>query len=324
MEVIHAPYQSLAIHYDIPHIDLHRLLKSSFMEGPLAEELGISRWQLLSRLYMDNVHLQRQDLGPLLVADVLVNWLYKMQEALPLEPLAQQPAAETEKAYRLPPAVHGLAEKQHISRCFGVSFEQVLRGASQAAAAAASEEEDSGSHKEALDALSGASEDFFGGAFRAFGAAAPGASPMHSLPSLNVVKMEGGFQVQGYYRGKGGAMKFKPGYLASAVGAVLDFELSTAFPEVAGAADAPTEVVITYTSGYDGWGVAAVSCLAGCDCTGTTVDAANTKGHESVLRSLVLKVTQHADCRVRVEVAPQTTSGGHRFKVSSVMARVLV
>ena len=42
------PYQSLAIHYNIPHLDMHELVWRSFMgEGAsLHEQLGLTKWQV--------------------------------------------------------------------------------------------------------------------------------------------------------------------------------------------------------------------------------------------------------------------------------------
>ena len=47
-------------------------------------------------------------------------------------------------------------------------------------------------------------------------------------------------------------------------------------------------------------------------------------GHESVLRTRTLRVSPHPNCRMRVEVLQETTSGGHKFKLSSVTTRVLM
>ncbi len=37
-----------------------------------------------------------------------------------------------------------------------------------------------------------------------------------------------------------------------------------------------SEVLIIYTASYDGWGKAAVSCLSGCLCITSTINAAKT------------------------------------------------
>ena len=37
-------------------------------------------------------------------------------------------------------------------------------------------------------------------------------------------------------------------------------------------------------------------------------------------RCAVLQVTQHADCRVRVTILPETQSGAHKISLTSLMA----
>ena len=36
-----------------------------------------------------------------------------------------------------------------------------------------------------------------------------------------------------------------------------------------------SQLVLTYTASYDGWGIAAVSCLSGCNCKPAEIDAAS-------------------------------------------------
>ena len=57
--------------------------------------------------------------------------------------------------------------------------------------------------------------------------------------------------------------------------------------------------MFTYTSSYDGWGKALVSCMSGCTCSPLLLDAASTS-HTSLLQTKALPTTQHANCRVQV------------------------
>ncbi len=50
-------YQDIAAFYDIPHINIFRLVNQTFLHG-LHERMGLTRWQMLARLYMDSVHFQ--------------------------------------------------------------------------------------------------------------------------------------------------------------------------------------------------------------------------------------------------------------------------
>ena len=64
-----------------------------------------------------------------------------------------------------------------------------------------------------------------------------------------------------------------------------------------------------------------MSCVSGCECPGTDIDAAVT-ARESLHRiHLVAGLTQSAACHVRFDVLPETSSGGHKFKVSQITVR---
>ena len=77
--------------------------------------------------------------------------------------------------------------------------------------------------------------------------------------------------MQGVYMGQNDVPKFKPGWMASAAGAVLEFEVNTvlgsntsATPADHGhghghlATAATASLLLTYTVSYDGWGKAQV------------------------------------------------------------------
>ena len=56
-------------------------------------------------------------------------------------------------------------------------------------------------------------------------------------------------------------------------------------------------------------------------CGDEIIDAA-VAVRESVQKVHVARVTQSAECRVRFEVLAETSSNGHRFKISSLSVRV--
>ncbi len=111
-----------------------------------------------------------QDLGTLLISDLLVAWLYEMQERLAKEPAS---ASASSPRYAMPNAIADLARYHYRTRCFGVSFEQTLKIIESKALG--SEQE-----REALAKFKNASGDFFGGTANE-GQYNQG---MHSLPPL--------------------------------------------------------------------------------------------------------------------------------------------
>ena len=47
-------------------------------------------------------------------------------------------------------------------------------------------------------------------------------------------------------------MRVKPGYVATSAGSVLVFEVNSQFPDLP--AGQPAQLLVTYTTSYDGWG----------------------------------------------------------------------
>ena len=64
-----------------------------------------------------------------------------------------------------------------------------------------------------------------------------------------------------------------------------------------------------------------MSCIYGCTCGDEVIDAAVT-ARESLHKIHVARVTQSAECHVRFEVLAETSSSGHRFKLTSLSVRV--
>ncbi|KAG1667271.1 hypothetical protein FOA52_012560 [Chlamydomonas sp. UWO 241] len=370
--------QSLANHYRVPHVNLHRrrfrrserlkrrlirerewdasggasgavnvvsevlsLMTQSFLTT-VADNAGATKYEMMARMYMDVVHFQechgfsdgyRRSIGKLepkvitpysfpcvkrtgefVVADILIHYLVQMQDALGRMTEEEKRALH----YELPTPVHADAGAVHRSRCYGISFEQVLETAPQGDARnqlARLRPKDGFNLGEFGEReLDGTNKQSRGGEMSVQQRYEP-------LPQLNVTLMRG-FQVVTHYTDSKGKLKFKPGYVASGEpGAVMEFEVDTSFAGLPG--DALPEVRLTYTTSYDGWGKACVSCLSGCTCTPGAIDAASAERH-SLLVVHRLPVTQSPRCAVRVEVLEETSSAGRRFKVATVAVKLAV
>uniref|UniRef100_A0A383V5K6 SGNH hydrolase-type esterase domain-containing protein n=1 Tax=Tetradesmus obliquus TaxID=3088 RepID=A0A383V5K6_TETOB len=113
--------------------------------------------------------------------------------------------------------------------------------------------------------------------------------------------------------------EFKPkfGYVTTQVGAELVITLNTtrrSAPELQ-----RMNVQLAYLRSYTGLGMALVKCSGGCECQDTLVD-----GHHELRQSTIfllrLYPTQAPACRISVTVQSESRSGGHKFKVTGVMA----
>lgn len=63
--------------------------------------------------------------------------------------------------------------------------------------------------------------------------------------------------------------------------------------------------------------------MSGCSCGTFFVDA-STSEKTSLQHTFVVRLDSVSEsCRMGVQVVPMSTSGGHRFKISSVMVRAL-
>jgi hypothetical protein len=138
-------------------------------------------------------------------------------------------------------------------------------------------------------------------------------------PPLKIVKSHG-FQLQSFYRGMHGQIQVKPGYLAKAPGARMVFEVDTAFEDVPNAGDL-VEVLLTYVTSYDNWGKASISCISGCTCHPSVIDAL-AQTHTSLNALFTMRASRHPKCRIQVKVLPETSSKGHHFKVVNVVTRI--
>jgi hypothetical protein len=83
-------------------------------------------------------------------------------------------------------------------------------------------------------------------------------------------------------------------------------------------AQADMLVWIGYQRSHRMMGKARLHCISGCVCQDVVVDAWH-KAKVSHMAMAKLRVTQHAECRIGVEVLQQSSSGHHKFKVAAVM-----
>ena len=83
------------------------------------------------------------------------------------------------------------------------------------------------------------------------------------------------------------------------------------------------QVLVMHTTSYSGWGTVHLTCVSGCACGAEHfIDAAVMERVSVAKMYQAGNVTQHAACRLRFEVVQKTSSGGHRFKLSSLTVRV--
>ena len=87
----------------------------------------------------------------------------------------------------------------------------------------------------------------------------------------------------------------------------------------------PAEAMITYLSSYEAMGIVVYRCEGGCRCESRTIDAH--RGNEEVQRLVSVYKTEHIPmqlttvrrrCVLRLEVLNETSSQGHKFKVSEI------
>jgi len=294
-----APYQKLAQHYDVAHLNMHDIMHS-IMNSGLNSTLNLNAFELLSRFYQDTVHLRKSDLGVMLVADLVLHWMMKGLDALREGAAAGRPPPPPASSLPLPPPLAPESTTWYKTRCYGMALKD-LEG------------------KTDIREVHGrAWSDMLG---------APSQSNLfQQLPALQVTKSEG-WELQIYYQGKR-HKQIKPGWITNTPGALLQFKVNSTFPEAtpaAGSSDGggAVEVLLLYTVSYDGWGQARVSCISHCTCMEHILDAAN-KEKSSLHRHHRIEVTPHEQCTMQLEVLQSSSSGGHKFKLTSVMVRVKV
>ena len=154
-----------------------------------------------------------------------------------------------------------------------------------------------------------------------------------------------------------GCPKFKPGLTAFAAGARVVLALTSGSPDtpsdvepsslghVGSAAEARDALVLQNNTGgvellraelslrylvsYEGMGVAEISCLRGCYCRRTRLDAARNSSRTSLWEPWWQRVrieslpgpAGNVHCLVAIEVLRETSSGGHKFKLGGINLR---
>mmetsp|Transcript_31523 Transcript_31523/g.93991 ORF Transcript_31523/g.93991 Transcript_31523/m.93991 type:complete len:548 (-) Transcript_31523:269-1912(-) len=256
-KMILSTVQSVAAHYNIPHISLLDLLTKTFYSAAMLEKLpheagsalpAYAKWQMTARFYRDSVHFQKCGIvrmiaskdsrleqsnpplhhpngfgcvpryGELLVADLLVNYLVVMQAEISMWTEAKRSGMPPEEG-PLPSAVHEEATVVYESRCYGIAFDDAAEAAKSVGQEGAREE---------LQRMKPGDAFHLGEMGEGnFGAGTPQQSYQqryNPLPSLNVTKLDG-FQMMTHYRGKSGDLKFKPGYVSDREDAVMEIQV---------------------------------------------------------------------------------------------------
>ena len=106
----------------------------------------------------------------------------------------------------------------------------------------------------------------------------------------------------------------KPGIAATEAGATLLLSLEL------GGINAPL-LAVQHLVSWNGMGVARLSCIDGCRCSPTEIDAHRPNAQISILEMLHLAISPSASgrCDLEVRVLERTNSEGHRFKLARII-----
>jgi hypothetical protein len=115
---------------------------------------------------------------------------------------------------------------------------------------------------------------------------------------------------------------FKPGWIARNPDATWQVQINTDFSGQVGDQLATTRVVITYLLSHQHMGRAVVSCVSGCACEPSVIDAHEAVTKHSINRLHEVHVSASRACILQIKVLQQSSSGQHKFKVSQVAAVV--
>jgi hypothetical protein len=162
-----------------------------------------------------------------------------------------------------------------------------------------------------------------GGVAAASVAVVVGADAARREAALEVVRADGfefvEFQLHGAVR------KRKPGWVATTPGAVLEVAFNGSFGAAADASASSrgTIVELAYLRSYEHMGRAQVECASGCTCRhgAGEVDALSRDARVSLTFLHYMIVTPAERCVLRVTVQNATSSGEHKFKVISLVAK---
>jgi hypothetical protein len=315
-------YQKLAAHYNVVHINIHevvaRIVNSDRLKAPpqlqnsdgisAEAKLPLTKFEILGQMYSDAAHLRRKrgGVGSLLVADALHHYFI-----LAKKDFDEKRGLASPNIPPLPPPLHKEARGHYLTRCYGLSAES-FKGVKNVDVGSLS--------RDAWSDIAGKQ-----------GADDPGSQNLfQQLPILKVTKSQG-WDLQVFYQGKRGR-QLKPGWVTNTSGSILEFEVNTKMGPAGQGADAGVDVLLLYTTSYDGWGRAKVECTQGCTCEQHEIDA-----HQDVASSLlrhhkVHQVTQDEHCMMRLtsltaseaSIKKSSNSQLSKFKLATVTVRLEV
>lgn len=134
------------------------------------------------------------------------------------------------------------------------------------------------------------------------------------MPSLNLARCYTSLATSPAHQKK------SPGVLALVPGATLHFAVDSRMSVRGGMASVVT-VNIEHLVSYESMGIATVRCVGGCSCATQRIDAHRTDAHRNVSvflqHSFELRGTSDK-CGLQLQVLPETSSGGYKFKVRTV------
>ncbi|KAG2490912.1 hypothetical protein HYH03_010825 [Edaphochlamys debaryana] len=299
---VHNP---VALHYGIGHLNYWGIIKP-LMRSPVNERLGLTKYELLYRIYKDWVHFNKDDVGTMWAADAILHWLARGQEALN----RLTPQERSALTWTMPAPMLQSATTHYTTRCYGLTMKSALEYVKKGFAPP-------------LDELTMShwNQTLPGDTFE-FIQISVGHNPALALPSFDIVANIG-WQLQMYYRTSDGWPKLKPGWVTDKPGSVLEFVVDSSFAGIAAPTD-KVEALFAFTKSYDHWGIAQFCCVANCTCACVEADAyVGPEGKKtSLVHTVSLAVSQHERCVLRAEVLQRTASDGHRFKLASVVLRV--
>ncbi|KAI8472193.1 MAG: hypothetical protein J3K34DRAFT_519954 [Monoraphidium minutum] len=111
----------------------------------------------------------------------------------------------------------------------------------------------------------------------------------------------------------------KYGYASRKVGAWMEFAVNSDVlsPEDKESGTATVMLALSFLKSYSNMGKVKVACVKGCNCRDVIFDAKNTKP-TSELHTERMPLSPHPQCRVRLTILPETSTGDHKFRISGV------
>lgn len=115
----------------------------------------------------------------------------------------------------------------------------------------------------------------------------------------------------------------KWGYVATTVGSYMLVKFDSSMPGRSADQDPLIGLRVAYLMSYENAGTAVISCHSGCECQQSLVNAHNPKEKLSLMKLHRMEITQSQECRMRIEVAKESTSTNstypHKVKILGLM-----